>query len=98
MPEPNANSFEVISWIVGLLVTFAVVLVAAFRNIHNKIETKVTALDNKRSLGDLALHKRLENVKDQYVRRSDLQALVEPLRADLRHLDEKIDRLINREK
>lgn len=64
-------------WFLGLLVTMAVafggVMIAAFRNVYQKM-----------SKGDNALHKRIDDVKDEYVRQDHLQTHID-------HLGKRLD-------
>lgn len=74
-----------LKWLLGLLVTFALALIAAFRN-----------LAAKGSAGDAALHKKIEDVKEKYVRRDDYRHDMDAVRRDLEKIDGKLDELIKR--
>lgn len=80
-----------IVWLIGVLVTvglsFLGIGVAAFRN-----------LSNKTSEGDRVLHRRIEAVKDNYVRRDDLDghldrigASVSDLKSEMKEMKENIE-------
>lgn len=62
-------------WAVGLLVTLGLAVIGAFRNLAAKM-----------SDGDAKLHKRIDDVKDNYVRRADLDDRLEPLNTQVREL------------
>lgn len=65
-----------LKWIIGILVTVALTLggsiIAAFRNLAGRIAT-----------GNRELHNRVDDVKDKYVRRDDLDS-------HIRRLDESV--------
>lgn len=58
---------EEIKWVIGIGLTISIslitALIAAFRNLATRVST-----------GDRDLHKRIDDVKDKYVRRDDLDA------------------------
>lgn len=62
---------------IGLTVTITLVtsLIAAFRSLANRV-----------SSGDRDLHNRIEEVKDMYVRRDDLNAHIKRIEANLRDI------------
>ncbi|PYE89563.1 hypothetical protein [Phyllobacterium leguminum] len=60
---------------VGLIVGFGTTLIAAFRS-----------LSKSREEGDSALHARINTVRDEYVRRVDLDGQINQLREGLKEL------------
>lgn len=68
-----------LKWVVGiaisLTVAFATTIVAAFRNLSNRI-----------SSGNRDVHKRIDDVKDDYVRRDDLNGHIDRIDKNLREL------------
>lgn len=84
--------FDAIKWVVGLFTTLCLALVVAFRHAHGKIAD----VDKKNSANSADLHKRIDDVKDDYVRRVDLEAITQPIRDDLNRVNTKLDRLIER--
>ncbi|GGA23840.1 hypothetical protein [Neptunicoccus cionae] len=72
-----------LKWVIGLGislgVTFATALIASFRNLAGRV-----------SNGDRDLHKRIDNVKDNYVRRDDLDGHIQRLDGNVRDLREEM--------
>lgn len=68
-----------LKWVIGiaisLTVAFATAIVAAFRNLSNRI-----------SSGNRDVHKRIDDVKDDYVRRDDLNGHIDRIDKNLREL------------
>ena len=67
------EDFELIKYFIGIFLTAAGFCIAAFRNLSQRI-----------SLGDRLLQEKIEKVKEDYVRRIDLQKMHEDIN---RHLD-----------
>ena len=74
-----------LKWLLGLLATFAVTLIAAFRHLAGKV-----------SAGDATLHGKIDDVKEKYVRRDDYRHDMDAVRRDLEKIDGKLDELIKR--
>ncbi len=72
-----------IRWLVGIVVSAGLALVAAligsFRNLAARIST-----------GSRELHRRIDRVKDDYVRRDDLDGHIQRLDGNLRDLREEM--------
>ena len=72
-----------LKWIVGIAVTLTLALVttiiAAFRNLANRI-----------SVGNRDLHKRVDDVKDKYVRRDDLDGHILRIDQNVRELRDEM--------
>lgn len=70
-------------WLLGLgvslCVTFATALIAAFRNLANRV-----------SLGDRDLHQKIDQVKDRYVRRDDLDGHLDRVDRNVREIKDEI--------
>jgi len=66
---------------IGLTITISLVtaLIAAFRNLATRV-----------SIGDRDLHKRIDDVKDKYVRRDDLDGHITRLDSNFRDLREEM--------
>lgn len=66
-------------WVIGVAVSLTVTLVtaviAAFRNLANRIST-----------GNRDLHKRVDDVKDKYVRRDDLDGHITRIERNLQEI------------
>lgn len=66
-------------WVIGvavsLTVTLVTALIAAFRNLANRIST-----------GNRDLHKRVDDVKDKYVRRDDLDGHITRIERNLQEI------------
>lgn len=74
-------------WLVGQGVTIGLtgmgIVIAMHRNLVTKIEG-----------GDNALHSRLNETRDQYVRRDDLDGHLNPIRNQIDKMDSKLDRIL----
>lgn len=70
-------------WVIGigvsLTVTLVTALIAAFRNLANRIST-----------GNRDLHKRVDDVKDKYVRRDDLDGHILRIDQNVRELRDEM--------
>lgn len=77
-------------WIIGTIITVLIavtgLLIGVFRNLSTKIST---------------LHSRIDNVKDDYVRRDDFNTYIERIERSnarieksIERLDEKLDRFL----
>jgi hypothetical protein len=70
-----------IQWLIGLLATgfagFAGALFATFRSLSNKWSEGNKAIYQKIEDGDTKLNSKIDDVKDRYVRRDDLDAHIE---------------------
>jgi len=71
-----------LKWIIGIsasmIVSFIIALIAAFRSLSEKINA-----------GDTQLHERVNRVKDDYVRRIDLDGHVNQLREGMKELKDE---------
>lgn len=74
-----------IKWIIGTAVTvsiaYTIALIGAFRNLSSRI-----------SHGDGDLHKRVDRVKDDYVRRDDLNSHLDRMDKNVEKLRDEIQR------
>lgn len=72
-----------LKWVIGvavsLTVTLVTALIAAFRNLANRIST-----------GNRDLHKRVDDVKDKYVRRDDLDGHILRIDQNVRELRDEM--------
>jgi hypothetical protein len=68
-----------LKWVIGvgvsLTVTLVTAIIAAFRNLANRIST-----------GNRDLHKRVDDVKDKYVRRDDLDGHITRIERNLQEI------------
>lgn len=68
-----------LKWIIGIgltvSLTFVTALITAFRNLAGRVST-----------GDRDLHKRIDDVKDKYVRRDDLDGHIKRLESSVKDL------------
>jgi hypothetical protein len=78
--------FEGAKWVIGVVLTAGGLIIAGFYRLGSKMSGQHTTL-----------HKRIDDVKDKYVRRDDFDKHITRLEATLQHVDEKLDRLIARE-
>jgi len=88
--KDQAMDVESLKWVVGLFVTF-VGAIATFGFAGYR------SLANKMSAGHKDLHDRIDEVKDNYLRKDDFKTWVEPLHKDMARINEKLDRLIERD-
>jgi hypothetical protein len=65
-----------IKWLIGILITvvgsFALMLIGTFRNLSTKWTTSTAALHKKIEDGDKDTNAKIDDVKERYVRRDDL--------------------------
>ncbi|MBC8718714.1 hypothetical protein [Ochrobactrum sp. Marseille-Q0166] len=64
-----------IKWLIGIAVTFGLALIAAFRSLSASMKA-----------GDDALHERINRIRDDYLRRVDLDGHVSQLRDGMKEL------------
>lgn len=75
-------------WLIGLSVTILGLLVTAMITAFNN-------LSKKQSAGDAALHKRVDEVQRDYVRRDDFREFKENVTKSLDRIEEKQDKIFN---
>lgn len=68
---------------IGIGIAGVTLMTAMHRNLVSKIDT-----------GDNDLHSRINDVRDKYVRRDDLDAHLNPIRSQIDHMDAKLDRIL----
>ena len=72
-----------IKWLIGILITvaiaFALMLIAAFRNLSSKWSTSAATLHQKIEDGDKSIIEKIDAVKENYVRRDDLDGHIQRL-------------------
>ena len=79
-----------IQWLIGLAVglgsTFTIALIAAFRSLSGSLKSAEDRLGAAIKAGDDQLHERVNRVRDEYVRRVDLDDHVKQIRDSVREL------------
>lgn len=79
-----------LQWLVGIAVSAALglagMVIAAFRTLSGRIEDTNTALSKNIRDGDDQLHERVNRVRDEYVRRVDLDGHMGRIDTTLREL------------
>ncbi|ANH49081.1 hypothetical protein [Tritonibacter mobilis] len=72
-----------LKWVIGIAIamatTFLTTMIAAFRNLAGRIST-----------GNRDIHKRIDDVKEKYVRRDDLDGHIQRLDGNVRDLREEM--------
>jgi len=84
---------EELRWLIGISITvvvaMATMLVAAFRALSGKIERGNETMSKAMRDGDDALHERVNRVRDEYVKRIDLDGHLGRIDTTLREIREE---------
>ena len=77
-------------WIIGTIITVSIAVTGLFVGVFRNLSTKISTL-----------HSRIDNVKDDYVRRDDFNTYIERIERSnarieksIERLDEKLDRFL----
>lgn len=77
----------VVLWLIAQGIGIGIAGVGTLMMMHRNLVTKI---EN----GDNALHSRLNDTRDKYVRRDDLDAHLTTIRTQMDKMDDKLDRII----
>jgi hypothetical protein len=77
-------------WLIGQGLAIGVAGVTIMLGIHRNLSNRIETYRDE-------AHHRINDVKDKYVRRDDLDAHLSPIRQQMSGMDAKLDRIIERQ-
>jgi hypothetical protein len=89
---------QLILWLIGQFISGLGVLYMVHRNLVTKLEAGDKETSTRMEHADNALHERINETREKYVRRDDLDAHLNSLRSDVQRMDGKLDRILERQR
>jgi len=81
---------SVVLWLVGQTIAVTIAGLGTLMMLHRNLTAKIET-------GDADLHHRVNDVREKYVRRDDLDAHLNPMRTQMERMDAKLDRILERQ-